>query len=35
VPILTGLWYRRFGQGMAERGRTDSPTPALQLNPAD
>ena len=35
VPILTGLWYRRFGQGMAEQSRTDSSAPALQLHPAD
>ena len=35
VPILTGLWYRRFGQGRAEQARTDSSAPALQLNPAD
>ena len=35
VPILTGLWYRRFGQGMAEQARTDSVGPTLQLNPAD
>jgi 2-keto-3-deoxygluconate permease len=28
VPILTGLWYRRFGQGMAERARTER-EPAL------
>jgi len=35
VPILTGLWYRRFGQGMAESSRADSPAPALQLHPAD
>jgi len=35
VPILTGLWYRRFGQGMAERARTESPEPALQLHSVD
>ena len=35
VPILTGLWYRRFGQGMAEQARTDSAGPALQFHPAD
>jgi 2-keto-3-deoxygluconate permease len=35
VPILTGLWYRRFGQGMAEQVRPDSAGPALQLHPAD
>src|ERR1700687_3209758 len=28
VPILTGLWYRRFGRGMAEQ------TPAGSLGPA-
>ena len=32
VPILTGLWYRRFGQSMA---RTESPTPALRLHSVD
>jgi 2-keto-3-deoxygluconate permease len=35
VPILTGLWYRRFGQGMAESVRTDSLAPALQLHSVD
>ena len=25
VPILTGLWYRRFGQGAADSVGTDSP----------
>jgi 2-keto-3-deoxygluconate permease len=35
VPILTGLWYRRFGQGMAERARTDGAGPAQQFHPAD
>jgi 2-keto-3-deoxygluconate permease len=35
VPILTGLWYRRFGAGMAEGGRTDSSAPALQLHSVD
>ncbi|MHB0706242.1 2-keto-3-deoxygluconate transporter [Roseomonas mucosa] len=35
VPILTGLWYRRFGQGMAEKGRADDPMPALHMHPAD
>jgi 2-keto-3-deoxygluconate permease len=24
VPILTGLWYRRFGRGMAERAGGES-----------
>ena len=35
VPILTGLWYRQFGQGMAEKGRADDPMPALHMHPAD
>lgn len=35
VPIITGLWYRRFGQGMAERARADDPMPALHMHPAD
>jgi 2-keto-3-deoxygluconate permease len=35
VPILTGLWYRRFGQGAAESAGAHSPGPALQLHPAD
>ena len=35
VPILTGLWYRRFGQGMAERAGAESPGPPLQLHPVD
>jgi 2-keto-3-deoxygluconate permease len=35
VPIVTGLWYRCFGQGMAERARTDSSAPALQLHAMD
>jgi 2-keto-3-deoxygluconate permease len=35
VPILTGLWYRRFGQGVAERAHGDSAGPALQLQSAD
>jgi len=35
VPILTGLWYRRFGQGMAEQTSADSLEPALQLHPVD
>jgi 2-keto-3-deoxygluconate permease len=35
VPILTGLWYRRFGQGMAESVRTDGAGPTLQFHPAD
>jgi 2-keto-3-deoxygluconate permease len=30
VPILTGLWYRRFGRGMAEQTRMDSARQALQ-----
>jgi 2-keto-3-deoxygluconate permease len=29
VPILTGLWYRRFGQGMAEKARSAGPVPEL------
>jgi len=29
VPILTGLWYKRFGLGMAERARTDESAPRL------
>ncbi|TCZ64787.1 2-keto-3-deoxygluconate permease [Roseicella aquatilis] len=33
VPILTGLWYKRFGQGVAEQARADEP--ALQLAHAD
>ena len=33
VPILTGLWYKRFGLGMAERARGDEPAP--NLVPAD
>jgi 2-keto-3-deoxygluconate permease len=35
VPIITGLWYRRFGRGIAESVRTDSPGPALQFHPVD
>ncbi len=35
VPIITGLWYRRLGQGMAERARADDPMPALHMQPAD
>jgi 2-keto-3-deoxygluconate permease len=35
VPILTGLWYRQFGQGMAEKARADDPMPALHMHPAD
>jgi 2-keto-3-deoxygluconate permease len=31
VPILTGLWYRRFGEGMADRAGTDRLGTALQL----
>jgi 2-keto-3-deoxygluconate permease len=38
VPILTGLWYRKFGRGMAEQAlvndpqaRTNDPTPQLAL----
>ena len=31
VPILTGLWYRRFGRGAAEQASADSLGPALQL----
>jgi 2-keto-3-deoxygluconate permease len=27
VPILTGLWYRRFGQGMARTENLTSPLP--------
>jgi 2-keto-3-deoxygluconate permease len=33
VPIITGLWYKKFGRGMAERVREDEPAP--QLAPAD
>jgi 2-keto-3-deoxygluconate permease len=33
VPIITGLWYRKFGRGMAERAHVDDPAP--QLVPAD
>jgi 2-keto-3-deoxygluconate permease len=33
VPIITGLWYKKFGRGMAERAREDEPAP--QLAPAD
>ena len=35
VPILTGLWYRRFGQGMAEQTPADNLGPALQLHSVD
>src|ERR1700678_388885 len=35
VPILTGLWYRRFGQSMAEQTPADSLGPALQFHPVD
>jgi 2-keto-3-deoxygluconate permease len=35
VPILTGVWYRRFGHGMADTTRTDTPGPALQLHSVD
>jgi 2-keto-3-deoxygluconate permease len=35
VPILTGLWYRRFGRGAADRVRRDSSAPALQLHAMD
>ena len=35
VPILTGLWYRRLGQGIAEGPRMESPGPALQLHSVD
>jgi 2-keto-3-deoxygluconate permease len=31
VPILTGLWYRRFGQGMAERAGGENLTSPLPL----
>jgi 2-keto-3-deoxygluconate permease len=31
VPILTGLWYRRFGQGMAERAGAETLAPPLPL----
>ena len=34
VPILTGLWYRRFGQGMAEEAGAESLGPPL-LQPLD
>jgi 2-keto-3-deoxygluconate permease len=33
VPILTGLWYKRFGLGMAERG--DAVETAPRLLPVD
>ena len=33
VPVLTGLWYRKFGLGMAERANADDPP--TQLVPAD
>src|SRR6202034_4687467 len=35
VPILTGLWYRRFGDGMAEQTPTDSRGHVLQLRSVD
>ncbi|UPG73889.1 2-keto-3-deoxygluconate transporter [Roseomonas gilardii subsp. gilardii] len=35
VPVLTGLWYRQFGQGMAEKARADDPMPGLHMHPAD
>ncbi len=35
VPILTGLWYRRFGQGIAEGPLMESSGPALQLHSVD
>ena len=34
VPILTGLWYRRFGQGMAEGAGAENLGPPL-LQPVD
>jgi 2-keto-3-deoxygluconate permease len=35
VPILTGLWYRRFGQGAAEGARADNAGASLQFHPVD
>ena len=29
VPVLTGLWYRKFGLGMAERANADDPATQL------
>jgi 2-keto-3-deoxygluconate permease len=35
VPILTGLWFRRFGQGAVELTHTDSAGSALRFHPVD
>jgi 2-keto-3-deoxygluconate permease len=35
VPILTGLWYKRFGRGVAEKARAEGFTPSPHLVPAE
>jgi 2-keto-3-deoxygluconate permease len=35
VPMLTGLWYRRFGQGAAREAGAESAAAPLQFHPAD
>jgi 2-keto-3-deoxygluconate permease len=35
VPILTGLWYKKFGRGMAEQAAAPAADPALKLAHAD
>lgn len=35
VPIITGLWYKRFGQGLAETNRADTPLMPAGATPVD
>ncbi|KAA0595436.1 2-keto-3-deoxygluconate permease [Azospirillum lipoferum] len=35
VPVITGLWYKRFGQGLAETNRGDSPMMPAGATPVD
>ena len=35
VPILTGLWYRKFGGGVAEQAHPDETQPNWKMQPVD